>query len=435
LLPFEFLQDAQKKAGVRSHNCLYSALVVLWLLVLQRLYGGVPLEAVVLELLRGLPASFWPNPCKRVRDWQQYGKLPSHHAGAYCQARQAISSVVVQQASDRICSQLMAEMGQDSVTAGPRAFILDGSSVRLPHTPSLCNRYPTGKNQHGEMHFPVLRILVAHDLYTGLAMRPEFGPMHGAEAISEQALLESAIGRLPNGSVLIGDANLGVFSVAYAATKANHPVLLRLTPVRARNLVKDMHAGIDYPIVWKPSRWDRSRHPNLPADACVEGRLIVRRVQPNDGSKPFLLYLFMTLPSSSEEALSLYGKRWEIETDLRTLKSTLRLDQLTCGTPDLVAKEIHMGIAAYNLVRAITCLAARQSGIPPRGYSFTSVRRIVDVFTLKIAEAPNSEAARQVLEQMMHCIHQAKLPHRRRKRPSYPRHVWRPQTTFPTRKS
>jgi hypothetical protein len=34
-----------------------------------------------------------------------------------------------------------------------------------------------------------------------------------------------------------------------------------------------------------------------------------------------------------------------------TLKSTLKLEQLTCSTPDMVAKEIDMGIAAYNLVR------------------------------------------------------------------------------------
>jgi hypothetical protein len=46
----------------------------------------------------------------------------------------------------------------------------------------------------------------------------------------------------------------------------------------------------------------------------------------------------------------------------------------------MVAKDINMGIAAYNLVRAVTCLASRQSGIPPRGYSFTRVRRILDAF-------------------------------------------------------
>ena len=64
-------------------------------------------------------------------------------------------------------------------------------------------------------------------------MRPEFGPMHGPEAVSEQQLLEAAISRLPEGSIVLGDANFGVFSVAYAAVQGGHPVVLRLTALLA----------------------------------------------------------------------------------------------------------------------------------------------------------------------------------------------------------
>lgn len=419
---------------MRRNNSVYSALVVLWLLVLQRLHGGVPLQAAVLQLLRGLPATFWPYPCKRMRDWQQHGKLPSFHTGAYNQARQALPPLLVQKASDRIFTELMADMDRRSPASALRAFLLDGSSIRLPHTPALCESYPPGSNQHGEAHFPLLRVLIAHDLYTGLAMRPEFGPMHGPHAVSEQQLLESAIGRLPSGSVVIGDANFGVFSVAYAGAQSGHPVLLRLTALRAQHIAGGrLQDGIDRPVVWRASRWDRKSHPDLPADACVRGRLIVRQVQPHNGDAPFLLYLFTTLATATDEALGLYGRRWDIETDLRTLKTTLRLEQLTCCTPDMVAKEIDMGMAAYNLVRALICLASEQSGITPRGYSFTSVRRIVEIFAPKLASAPNPEAAKKIFEQMMRCVQQAKLPHRTRKRPSYPRHVWKRRNTYPTK--
>src|SRR4029077_16022513 len=89
---------------------------------------------------------------------------------------------------------------------------------------------------HGEGHWPLLRVLVAHDVRTGLGMRPEWGAMHGPGAVSEQALLETAIDRLPRGSTVIGDANFGIFSVAYAAEQRGHPVLLRLTAQRAQRL-------------------------------------------------------------------------------------------------------------------------------------------------------------------------------------------------------
>lgn len=281
----------------------------------------------------------------------------------------------------------------------------------------------------------MVRVLVAHDLHTGLAMRPQWGPMYGPQAVSEQGLLEQAIDQLPNGSTVMGDANFGVFSVAYSATQRQHPVLLRLTTVRARRLAGEpLRDGIDQTVAWKPSVDDRKRHPNLPSDACVSGRLMVRQVQPNDGTAPFLLPLFTTLPGTQQEAFELYSQRWAIETDLRTLKSTLCLEQLTCSTIDMVAKEIELAMAAYNLVRTMIVLASQQSGIPPRGYSFTKVRHIVESFAPDLARAPNPQAAKRLFDQMMAYIQQAKLPRRKRKRPSYPRAVWARKSDFPKRK-
>jgi hypothetical protein len=67
----------------------------------QRLLGAAPLEAAVLDLLRDLPAGFWPNPCERVRDWQQSGKPISGNTAAYNHARQKLpSSSVVEQSCD-----------------------------------------------------------------------------------------------------------------------------------------------------------------------------------------------------------------------------------------------------------------------------------------------------------------------------------------------
>ncbi|MCX6624734.1 MAG: IS4 family transposase [Acidobacteria bacterium] len=429
LLPASFIEQALKQAGVRCHNRVYSPLVVLWLLIAQRLHGRAPLEKAVIELLRGLPASFWPTPCKRIRDWRANGKVPSAHTGAYNQARQALPVALIRQSCDRIFEELIAQTGQSCES---RAFVLDGTTIRMAHSPSLCQSYPPGSNQHGDGHWPLLRVLVAHDLQTGLAMRPEWGPMHGPEAVSEQGLLEKAIGRLPEGSTLIGDANFGVFSVAYAGQQAGHPVLLRLTPERAKRLAGEpLQDGIDRPLLWQPSRADRKSHPELPADARNTGRFIVRLVQPNNGAKPFLLILFTTLTISTEKVLELYGRRWNIETDLRILKSTLGLDQLTCTTPDMVAKEMDMAIAAYNLVRAVTWIASEQSGIAPRGYSFTRIRRLVNAFAPKLAAATTPQQAQRVFDELMQCVQRSKLYQRRGKRPSYPRAVWNQGARFP----
>lgn len=234
---------------------------------------------------------------------------------------------------------------------------------------------------------------------------------------------------------MLGDANFGVFSVAYAATQRAHPVLLRVKPVRAQRLAGEpLKDGIDREMVWKPSREDHKNHPDLPAEACVKGRLLVRRVQPDNGAAAFLLALFTTLPWPVDRICQLYGKRWAIETDLRQLKTMLRMDQLTCTTPDMVAKEIDMGITAYNLVRVLMVAASRLSGIPPRGYSFTKVRRILEAFGPALANTPDQKTAQRIFQQMINCVLQAKLPRRKRKRSSYPRGVWAGRGDFPKRK-
>jgi hypothetical protein len=433
LLPAAFL--ASLETHPRRNNRVYSFRVVLWLLIGQRLHPLASLETAVLELLRGLPSSFWPQPCQRVQDWRRGRKPLSSHTGAYNKARLALPLTVVEQSCDRIFQQLTAHLDGTLPALGERAFFVDGTTVRLAHSATLCQAYPPGSNQHGEAHWPQLRMLVAHDLQTGLALRPEWGPVHGPQATSEQKLVETVIRRLPGGSVMVADANFGVFSVAYAAAQCGRPVVLRLTAVRAHHLAGGpLTDGVDRPIVWKPTREDRRNHPDLPAEASVRGRLMARQVQANNGAAGFLLYLFATVSAGQDEILTLYGQRWNIETDLRSLKSTLRLEQLSCTTPEMVAKELHLAMAAYNLVRAITCIAAERAGIPPRSYSFTRVRNVIEAFTPLVANASSPQEAQKYFDQMMYYVGQAKLPQRKKRRPTYPRAVWGKPKSFPHRR-
>jgi hypothetical protein len=430
LLPAAFFESFDERP--RQKNRVYTFLVVMWLLIAQRLQPLASLETAVLELLRGLPSGFWPRPCQRLQDWRNGRKPLSSHTGAYNQARQALPLTVVEQSCDRIFQQLTARLSGTLSTVGERAFFVDGTTVRMPHSPALCQAYPLGSNQHGKEHWPLLRMLVAHDLQTGLALRPEWGPLHGSHAVSEQGLLETAITRLPEGSVLAADANFGVFSVAYAAAQSHHPVALRLTLARALRLAGGpLRDGLDRPIVWKPTRDDRRSHPDLPPDACVRGRLIARQVHPNNGDAPFLLYLFVTLSVGCDAIVNLYGQRWNIETDLRSLKTTLAIAQLSCTTPEMVAKELNLAMAAYNLVRAITCIAAESAGLPPRSYSFTRVRNVIQAFQPLVANAKTPQEAQKYFDQMMYYVGQAKLPKRKKRRPSYPRAVWGKPKSFP----
>jgi hypothetical protein len=316
LLPAQFFTQLREKEQLRrQNNRVYSDSVVLWLMIVQRVIANGTLETAVMELLRGLPTDFWPRRCKRLQVRPEGAKTNlSGNTASYNQARQHLPLAIVEQSADQVFRQLLEQVGRPGPVAERQAFFVDGSSLRMPYNEALSARYPPGSNQNGKSHWPLLRIVVAHDLYSGLAMRPEWGALNGNEAVSEQSLLEQAIGRLPTGCIVLGDANFGVFSVAYAGTQRGHPVVLRLTLARARHLAEgELREEMDFRIRWQPSRDDRRNHPELPADASVTGRLIVRRVQPDNGAAPFLLALFTTLLEDEPDSiLKLYGYRWNI---------------------------------------------------------------------------------------------------------------------------
>src|SRR6266568_3054867 len=66
LLPAEVFLAALRRAKVRENNRVYNSTVVVWLMISQRLHSRGTLEDAVLELLVGLPGSFWPQACKRL---------------------------------------------------------------------------------------------------------------------------------------------------------------------------------------------------------------------------------------------------------------------------------------------------------------------------------------------------------------------------------
>ena len=64
----------------------------------------------------------------------------------------------------------------------------------------------------------------------------------------------------------------------------------------------------------------------------------------------------------AEMIAALYRDRWLIELRFRDIKTTLAMDVLRGRSPDVVRKEIHMKLLAYNLIRGLMWQAAREHG-------------------------------------------------------------------------
>jgi len=419
------LHYLQRQAGWKVRRGIYSARVVLWLMMVQRLHGGATLASAVQLLIQGAAGDLLEN-CRRVRRGQI-----SPRTGGYCQARRKLPKLLCRQVSEQIVEQLRQVLNRDAAEQR-NVFLLDGSSLELEHSPDIVDTYPPAPNQNGQSHWPVLRIVVAHDVDTGLAQTPHWGPMFGTAAVSEQELAEAVMAQLPGDATVLGDRNFGVFSIAHAAQQRGLKMLLPLTDGRARKLAGSFSAPAEREVVWTASRWDGGKRQKFADGSPVRGRVIAARL--GRGQSQQWLFLFTTLALPAEQIVALYGRRWNIETDLRSLKRTVRLHHLSAKTTDMLDKELLLAISAYNFVRAVMCMAARRSRIPPRQLSFAGVLNVVNCAWSKLIAAPNKRTHDQEFFRVLDLAAQCTLP-KRPKRHAYPRLIWRRPSSFPCRKA
>jgi hypothetical protein len=424
IAPGELFRLLQRNLGVTKHDGIYTPRVLIWMMMRQHLDGGGTLASAVEQLTLGQLDALLSR-CKRVRE-----QNIAVSTGGYCQARQNLPRMLVDRSVEEIIQRLRNHLSERLPLLERPVYVLDGSSVSLDSGAELKQAYPPARNPRRPSHWPVLRIVVLHDVETGLAQQPCWGPMYGPEAVSEQALAQRVLEPLPPGAAIIADRNFGIFAIAHSAHQKGHGVVVRMTSQRAKRLVDGPlnQQGV-YPVAWKASPLEQAKHGKRPTD-IIQGRLIVWRV--GRGKSQQWLYLFTTLMIPPEEVVALYGKRWHIETDLRSLKQTMRLNRLSVQSADMMEKELLAAVLAYNLVRAIMCVAARTAGLHSRQLSFTYAYNIVqDGIASVLAGSTDAEQVKR-MQRIVQLVARCKLPNRRKRR-SFPREVWGRGRAFPSR--
>jgi hypothetical protein len=420
---FRSLLDREEIDARQEHppSAIYTPWVVVWLMVYQRLHANASLSDAVGELFRlkdHLPSN------RRITE-----ETLSTNTGAYSQARSRLHPEVAEAVSDHVFRTLME--GSPPAWEGRRVFLLDGTTSALASVPRLRQEFPPATNQHRPSPWPILHWAVAHELSSACALRPEIGAKYGPAAVSEVTLAIRMLPRLPPQSVVMADRNFGVFAFFEAAQAAGHDVVTRLTEARFRALVRParpLEPG-HWELLWKPSAADRRKHPELPANACVEVQLHQVEVSTSEGN-PLTLFLVTTLSASSSKLAELYGLRFHVETDIRNVKVVLRMDELRGQSRPMLRKELALGMVAYNLVIQIRRLAAQQAGVPPRRLSFSGSWSLVKIILLEPMPWTTDQFLRNFRQVLRGCT-QRKIPHRPHRQ--YPRQTLRRSQKYPFR--
>jgi DDE family transposase len=355
-------------------GAIYTTLVTLWMLTLQRLGGGSSLVEAV-KVIQEHGRNLLPDN-KRVRE-----ETLSRNSGAYSEARRRLPIKAAELFASSICRSLVDRT--PSWFGDQRAYIIDGTTITLSPTSGLTQAFPPATNQHGVTVWPVLRMLVAHELQSGCALIPEIGAMYGAKNTSEAKQAVVIAKRLPRRSIAMADSGFGIFMVGYAMIGQGHDILFRLTKSRYKALrrqaerIETTETSTTHRLRWTPSGKDRLTNPDLPADAVLH--VLLHQVELKSGD---CLLLVTTLPHSSEQAAEAYSCRYDVEHDIRDFKVTMRLEKIRACSEAMVRKEILCSVVAYNLVLEFRREAAKIARLPPRRLSFTGVWNTFEIYLL-----------------------------------------------------
>lgn len=398
----------------RNREGIFSSALTLWLMLKQRVQQRHSMGAAISELVFGSSSATMElsTSSKRLR-----ARKISLNTGGYCQARQRLSREKVVGLSQFIASELMRRDSRRGRWGDKPIYLVDGTRIVLQHTAELLKKYPPKSNQQGESHYPQMLCVWMTNAISGVTSVPSYGANAGENADSEQALAREQFKRLPERSLIIGDRNFGVFSVAYYAAQSGHEVLFRLSENRRESILgKEVSAGdMDERVVWNATKNILKKHTEIPTGARIEGRFIKKTIE-RKGFRPMEISLFTTSQQPVDEIVALYKERERIENDVRTIKHVVGLEMLSGKSEDVAVKELMLGITAYNLVRSIMASASKKIGINPRELSFTRSLDLIRLVGHKIRATTDVAQRAAIVERFLVGLQQIKLPKRSKQR-------------------
>ena len=421
-LPVQVIEQLLKETGRRFYTRLLPPILVLWGFIFQRLSADHTCDVAWCHLSDG-----WVSQVLGVGTGQP--KHRSESVSGYCQSRRRLPVSVARGALNWSAQALRQELGDRALWHGHPVNLMDGSTLLLQATPELSQHYGVASNQHGASHWPLMRLVAGFDLFSGAVYEVAEGPYQ----TSEHHLASQVILRSGPGWVYVGDRNFGVYHLLQVIVAAHSDALLRLKVAQAKRVgASPLFCGCDLDVVWSPSRFDHTE-PGLPTPA-VGGRVIYVRLE-REGFRPIDLYLFTTLTDRKEfpipELVTLYGRRWGIELDLRHVKTTLKMERLDGKSVDIVQKELLLGLLAYNLLRGFMAMAALRAQRSPGELSLAQCWRRIQQAAVNLPMAASVADIEQTLDQLLARLGRCILPRRRQKR-FEPRAVWGRPRVYPT---
>lgn len=356
--------------------------------------------------------------------------IQSVRTGGYCRARQCLPLSMIQSLALE-SGRLLSERALHGWRwRGRTVKLLDGTGFSMPDAPDNQCSYPQPATQAPGVGFPLARLSSVICLASGALLAAATGP-HEGRGHGELALSRTLLPAFSSGDVLLADALYANYWFVADLMAAGVDFVFEQHGSRLTDFRRGQRLGSrDHRLEWLkpaavPAGMSRERYRAYPAQIRVREVAAGHRV---------LVTSFLSARDVPKDAVdTLYRQRWNIELDLRAIKTTLGMDILRSRSAAMVEKELWVHLLAYNLIRLLMAQAAAEHGTIPRAISFKHVVQLFSEFSVRSLCHRNSSG----LHAMLCLIAQQRVAHRldrhepraRKRRPKsfpwlkVPRHV------------
>lgn len=377
----------------------------------ERIYGPLTTLSLFIEQVLGSDHSCQDAVAKGLSARVALGQPScSLNTGPYCKARTRLPLSLLRRLAREVGSRLCADQPAAWRWRGREVKLIDGTTVSMPDTSANQTRFPQSGGQQPGLGFPLARLVAVVSLSTGAVLEWAMDACKGKKT-GETALLWRLLPTFTRGDIVIADSYYcGYFMIAgliaYGADILMPQHHLRITDFR-----RGKPLGVrDHLVTWarpkRPDWMDEATYATMPENLTMRevraaGRtLVTTLVDAGTVTKPVLA--------------ELYALRWQVELDLRAIKTVMQMDILRCKTPTMVEKEIAVHLLAYNLVRAVMVQAAAMHQVLPRQLSFKTALQLLRAFEMNLRHAPQLCSMTRRLP-LLAALAQRRLPHRPRR--------------------
>src|SRR3954453_21721357 len=378
------IHEALDEHGVRYRDRVYDPVTTTWGFLSQVLSDDHSCRDAVARIIAHRAASGL-EAC-------------SPNTASYCNARGRLPTGVLRTLARGTAAELQAAAAAEGKWNGRSVFIADGSYLSMPDTPENRATYPQPVVQRPGIGFPLARVAVLLSLATGPCHDLAIAPYAG-KGTGETTLLRQMYGTLSPGDVVLADALFDNYFLACELRERGIELVARAQYDRVDS--RTVRSGPDGDVlVWrrpnKPRGMKGEQYRTYPETLSMRQVSVDARDKDNRAEQFKVATTILDASIDGGQIGSLYERRWDGEVDIRSIKSTMKMDILRCKTPEMVRKEIWAHLLAYNLLRTVMALAASESDTEPRKISFKGAKQAVTAFAPKIEAARPEDRGRLI---------------------------------------